>query len=69
MKTHRDMIRKLMRALMEAGNSVPDPAASQRYQEIANEAAQWLIDTQPKSKPQWDWRKENPDVILAEEQA
>jgi hypothetical protein len=38
--THRDMIRKLIKALTEAGKSVPDPAASRKYQEIANEAAQ-----------------------------
>jgi hypothetical protein len=68
LKTYREVIRKLVKALVAAGKSVPDPVASQKYQEIASEAAQWLIDTQPKRKPEWDWRKDHPDVILTNEQ-
>jgi hypothetical protein len=67
LKTYREVIRKLVKALVAAGKSVPDPVASQKYREIASEAAQWLIDTQPKRRPEWDWRKKHPNVILTHE--
>jgi hypothetical protein len=68
MKTHREMIRRLVKALTAAGKRVPDPAASQKYQQIANEAAQWLIDTQPKPKTQWDLRDIDPNIMPTKEQ-
>lgn len=57
-----------MKALVAAGKNVPDPVVSQKYQEIASEAAQWLIDTQPMRKPEWDSQKKHPDVILTNEE-